>query len=267
VARPWESLARGLRWLTGRPPPPAQVPFDPDADIAQHVANQEARRRGARVTPVHLLYGLLRTDPFLQAIERVGGNAQVITARIAAMLDAPMNHLVWRIHTDLELSLRQRPPYIDNDALVAITSVATTAHHNGRAISAVDLWACVSRTGAGTALAAAGVDPYDVLFVMVHGAPPQDLALVTAHDVDIVLRDDAHSTVGVVQAILRKTFGVSELVAAECTANITKTGSVVVARLPLAEARDRVLAARAIARDHGNPLWIGLDDRPLAPYR
>jgi hypothetical protein len=95
-----------------------------------------------------------------------------------------MNHLVWRIHTDLELSLRQRPPYIDDDALVAITSVATTAHHNGRAISAVDLWACVSRTGAGTALAAAGVDPYDVLFVMVHGAPPQDLALVTAHDVE-----------------------------------------------------------------------------------
>lgn len=255
-----------MRRAVGRREPPWLAP-DPDVDVALHVAAHEAKRRASlMVTPIDMLYGLLQAEPFAAAIERVGGDPAAITDRIATVLEEPMERFVWRVHSDFELTVRQQPAYIGDDGAVALFSTRLLAHRYRRGVTVVDLWSCLSRTGAGTALEEAGVDPYDLLFWMVHGAPAQDTARITAPEVDIMVRNDDYTELELVERILGG-FGIAAPAARELALQIHHDGAAIVTRLPLAGARQDIAAIRGLARGFGQPLWIGIDDRPQSPYR
>jgi ATP-dependent Clp protease adaptor protein ClpS len=231
-----------LAWRRLWSPRRVEIPADPDAQVVFHVARHEANQRRQAVTPLHLLYGLLQHEGFVAAVERAGGDATAIEHRIVEKLDTT--------------------PGLDDSAIAAtvLDTAIAVAHHNGRLASCTDIWAYLSRTEAGRVMELDQVDPIAVLFLLAHGIREQDLSLSTASEVHVVLRNDDYTSFELVAQVLREVFELGEVAADTTMRGAHKTSRAIVGRYPLEVARRKVLAGRALARVHGAPLWLGLED-------
>src|SRR5207237_1331437 len=102
--------------------------FDEDAEIALAVARHEAKSRSQPLAPIHVLYGLIQSEPITAAIEQLGGEVDPLVDRVLAALD-------------------RAPGHPQGEELVAYA--AAIAHAHGRPASCADLWSVFSvRAGA-----------------------------------------------------------------------------------------------------------------------
>lgn len=218
-----------------------ETSFDADTQVAFGVATHAMTSRGhTELTALHLVYGLLQDEGFTTAIRALDGDPDAIESKVLALLDE-----------------RAADPTGAAQALEVINRTYWIARSTDRKIEIADLWARLFTTDAGSLVT---LDGHALLFRLVHGmaAPAPDLPGRT--DVAVVLRNDNITTFELVMTLLQDVFG---LTAADAEARAVAThheGRAIVGRYKLAVARDKVIAARARAREQGFPLWIGLED-------
>ncbi|HEU0036589.1 MAG TPA: ATP-dependent Clp protease adaptor ClpS [Kofleriaceae bacterium] len=216
--------------------------FEPDAEVALHVAGHEARTRSQSISSLHLLYGLVQDETVTSAIRAAGHDPDRLEDRVlGALAELPtgLSELTETTHYALARSLH-------------------TASMANRKIAVADLWAHLVDEEVEPVLEAAGVRHVDVLFRLAHGGGAPEIDLLGG-DVHVVLRNDDYSTREFVCEVLREVFG---LTAPDAEARMLQThnlGRGVVGRYSASEARSKIAEVRARARDQGYPLWIGIE--------
>jgi ATP-dependent Clp protease adapter protein ClpS len=232
------------------------LPLDPDAQIVFHVARHLAGP--GDVSVFGLLHGLLQNERFIEAIERVGGDAAQVAEGVS--FESPADARRWRPLSADEAPIRTQLEGRGGDAALALMHGIAVAQARGRLASCTDLWTYLLRTNAGVELERAGVDPLAVLFVMTHGVPEQDLSRTSSPYVHAVVRNDDYTRTDVVFRVLREPFDLPEPTAQEVIRAAESDGRAIVSRLELADARKRITRGRELARAHGYPLWLGIED-------
>jgi ATP-dependent Clp protease adaptor protein ClpS len=231
---------RHLRPLRARPKRPEA--FEPDAEVALHVAAHEAGSRRQELSSLHVLYGLLQDEHIAAAIEQVGGVVATLEDRVQTAIDA-------RTETPAEMiSEAQRVVYV----------AAVVAEHHERRAGCTDLWAYLTNTEAATLLDAS-LDRHAVLFRLSHGLAEPEPVLAGGHDVHVVLRNDDYTTREFVCEILQRVFALSEADAVTKMSATHDAGYTVVGRFRATDARDKIVEVRALAKTRGYPLWIGVE--------
>lgn len=228
-------------WRHLRPRPRDQTSelFEPDAEVALHVAVHEASSRQQRLTSLHVLYGLLQDDTVIAAIATAGGDAAVLEDRVLAALAAP---------ADFE----------DSAARVAGRAVAL-ARVGDRRATCTDLWAALAGSPAARLLDDSQLDRGATLFALYHGGRAPDIATLEGRDVLIVLRNDSYTTQEFVCSLLRDVFALPDGEARAVMLATHNTGRAVIGRFPAAAARDKIAQARTRIRAEAFPLWIGVE--------
>lgn len=215
--------------------------FDGDAQVVFSVAGHAMTSRGhTELWTVHLLYGLLQDETFTTAIRKLDGDPDAIESKVLAVLDE-----------------RKADPQGAVQAIEVLNRAYWIAQATDRKVEIVDVWSHLSRTEIASLI---GVDPHELLFLLVHGMRPAALDMPGRTEAHVVLRNDNHSTFELVVGILMNVFELSEDDAKARAMDTHNTGRTVIGRYKLPVARDKVIAARARARDQGYPLWIGLED-------
>jgi uncharacterized membrane protein YccC len=117
-------------WQKRREPRRLEDALDEDAAVVVSVATHEAKsRQHPEIWPIHLLYGLMQDETFVEAIKKLGGDATTIENRVLAELD------------------RRPARQHDDGAHVEAVRVLAMAHHGGeRRMTCKDLWAYLART-------------------------------------------------------------------------------------------------------------------------
>lgn len=231
-------------WQRRREPRRLEEVLAEDAAVVVSVATHEAgTRHHPEIWPIHLLYGLLQDEPFVEAIGKLGGDASAIESRVLAELD-------------------RRPPHEHDDgARVEALRVLAMAHHAGeRQMTCKDLWAYLARTTTGQLVESPELSRHALLFTFVHGMREPATDMPDRTDVHIVLRNDDYTTRDFVTDILREVFELGEDEAETRMMQVHMEGRGVVGRFKLELARKKVDEVRKRARDRLFPLWIGLED-------
>jgi ATP-dependent Clp protease adapter protein ClpS len=214
--------------------------LDTDAEVALHVAQHEARSRSHEtLTSFHLLYGLLQDEAMAEAIRSHGGDVEALEDRVLARLDATTGEA--RVMTE--------------DAQQVLSFALSVAIHGQRKATCRDLWAYLVRSEVVPLLAEAKLDPIAMLFTLAHGCREPEVS-ASGPDVHVALRNDDYTTREFVIEALAKVFGIEEAAAEALTMKIHTEGRAVVARLPAAAARAKILEVRELARPRAYPLWI-----------
>lgn len=250
--------AGALWWQSSRPRRALPSAFEPDADVALHVAGHEARTRGQAIASMHLLYGLVQDETITTALRDVGCDPDLLEDRTLSALAAigPSHELTEEID------------YVYGRAL-------HSAYSAGRKVSCRDLWAYLAGSAAHVVVTAAGVSHVAVLFRLCHGAEPPPYSVEPAPglqaapgspinappigDVHVVLRNDDYTTRDFVCEILERTFTFNT---SDSNARMMQThteGRAIIGRFSAAEAKAKILEVREAAREHGFPLWIGIE--------
>jgi ATP-dependent Clp protease adapter protein ClpS len=232
---------------------------DEEMEIVMHVAGHEAKARGQSILVEHLLLALVQSESVGGAIRSAGGDAEAVEDRVSAALDAaPRAH---------------GPLLVSDAAATALSMTAGMAAHHGRPATCADLWFALLRPPRGGELvAAAGVDPTAVLFVLAHGVAERELAAPTTEprelstsrgrdeidDVELVLVNDDFSPQELVVHVLRDELGLREDEATRLMLKTHNEGRASLGRYPTARARKAAAAMIAVARSRGYPLWIQL---------
>ena len=215
---------------------PASDTFTPDAEVALHVANHEAKSRGHEaMSSVHVLYGLVQDETITGAIRKAGGDVDALEDRVLAALGTA--------------------PTSSDDARQVVMRAVVVAQQAERRASCTDLWAYLAETAAATLLEACTINRGTVLFTLFHGISEQETP-IAAGDVFIVLRNDDYTTHEFVHRLLQDVFAVPADKATELTMTTHTAGRAVIARLAAEVARTKIAEARTLARAHGFPLWI-----------
>jgi ATP-dependent Clp protease adaptor protein ClpS len=233
--------AGALWWHQARPRRALASAFEGDADVALHVAGHEARSRGQAIASVHLLYGLVQDEVITTALRDAGHDPDALEDRTLAALST--------IKSADELT--EEIDYVYGRAL-------HSAYSHGRKVSCRDLWAYLAGSDAGALIDAAGIDHVAILFRLCHGAEPAIEAPPGA-DVHVVLRNDDYTTRDFVIDVLERVFTFN---AGDANARMMQThteGRAVIGRFTPAEARAKIQEVRDLAREHGFPLWIGIE--------
>jgi ATP-dependent Clp protease adapter protein ClpS len=235
----WWQLQRKRYMRDGRKV--LEAGFDGDAQVVFSVAGHAMTSRGhPELWPVHLLYGLLQDESFTSAIKQLDGDPDAIESSVLSALDET-----------------KPDPASAAQAIAVLNRAYGIAQATGRTVSIIDLWSHLSRMDIASLVA---VDPYELLFLLVHGMRPASLDMVGRTDVAVVLRNDNHTTFELVTGILQNVFELSGTEAQSRALETHTEGRTIIGRYKLPIARDKVIAARARARDGGYPLWIGLED-------
>jgi ATP-dependent Clp protease adaptor protein ClpS len=233
---------------------------DEEMQIVTHVAGHEARARGQPILVEHLLLALVQSESVAGAIRTAGGDTEAVEDRVSAALDA---------------APRSSAPVLalSEAAAIALSMTAGMAAHHGRQATCADLWFALMRPPHGGELvAAAGVDPTAVLFVLAHGVAERELAAPATEprelpaspgqgaidDVELVLVNDDFSPQELVVRVLRDELGLRDDEATRLMLKTHHEGRASLGRYPSAHARKVVAAIIALARRRGYPLWIRL---------
>jgi ATP-dependent Clp protease adaptor protein ClpS len=219
--------------------------LDPSVEIVLHVANHEARARAQTLSALHVVYGLLQDEDFVAAIVKLGGDPEAIEGAVHAELD--------------RFGPTPAAGAIDpHEGSMIFGRASVIAQHNGRPVSATDLWNCLARSPAGKIVEPGALVPGALLFLLTHGliAPPE---IPDATAVHIVLRNDDYTTRDFVVAILREVFELPEPEAVALMSAVHTTGRAIVGRFAVAVAKTKIDTVRTKAREHGFPLWIGAE--------
>jgi ATP-dependent Clp protease adaptor protein ClpS len=227
------------RHLRPRPRDNTSALFEPDAEVALHVAMHEASSRHQELSSIHVLYGLLQDEAVVAAIATAGGDPDALEDRVLAALAA-------------------LPGDDDSGAPVA-NRAAVIAYATGRRATCTDLWATLAGSSAARLLDDARLDRGGTLFALFHGGHAPEITLPDARDVLVVLRNDHYTTQEFVCGVLRDVFALPEAQASEVMLATHATGRGVIGRFTAAAARDKITAARALAQAQAFPLWIGVE--------
>jgi ATP-dependent Clp protease adaptor protein ClpS len=213
--------------------------FEPDAEVALHVAVHEATSRHQSVSSLHVLYGLLQDEAVIAAIATAGGDPDALEDRVLAALATPPD---------------------DDDLGGGIAGrAATVARQTGRRASCTDLWAALAGSPAAELLHDCRLDRGATLFALFHGGRAPDIALPDDRDVLVVLRNDHYTTQQFVCGLLRDVFALPDAQASAIMLATHTAGRAVVGRFTASAARDKIAQARALARAEAFPLWIGVE--------
>src|SRR5262249_57660356 len=120
-----------------------------------------------------------------------GGNADALEDRVLSALATPVDDA-------------------HEDAQWIIGRAAAISQRAGRLASCTDLWAFMSESHAGRLVDEAKLDRGATLFALFHGGREPEGTLGDARDVLVALRDDQHTTPGVLGAMLRDVFALPE---------------------------------------------------------
>jgi ATP-dependent Clp protease adaptor protein ClpS len=221
--------------------------LDPDAKVIMHVARHAATSRQHRyMTPLHVLYGIAQDETFVAALAKLEGDASALE-----------QHLL----DELEDVKQDALPEEETPYQTALGRAATCAIHQDREVRCVDLFAYLVRVEEFRTLLAPGkVDPYALLFELVHGMAEPTTDVPDRTDVHVVLRNDDFTTQEFVSRILGETFALPPDQAHARMMQTHTEGRAIVGRFKLAEARQKIDAVRALAREQSFPLWIGVED-------
>ncbi len=212
--------------------------LDTDAEIAIHVAQHEARQRGAdRLTPLHVLYGCLQVESVTDAVRRAGGDPDAL-------------------ESDALDRIGDRTPELVRDGELVLARVWVTARRHERPATIVDLWTCLLRTTLRPTIDAR-VDGRVVAVALAHRASEPEIT--GTGDVLVVLRNDDYSSFELVIEVLTSVFGTSEDEARRLALHVHETGRGVVGRFSVGDARAKIADARNRASEHGAPLWIATE--------
>jgi ATP-dependent Clp protease adaptor protein ClpS len=216
--------------------------FEPDAQIVFTVAGHAMTTRGhTEMWPLHLLYGLLQDESFTSAVKAQGGDPDAIESKVLTELD--------------DRKTDERGP---EQLVYVINHAYYVARSHDRKVSVVDLAGRV--LGVPSVSELLGIDPYELNFRLVHGLAPPSLEMPGRTDVAVVLRNDNFTTFEFVIAVLVNVFDLPPDDAEARAMQTHKESRSIIGRYKLAVARDKLITARARARDAGFPLWIGLED-------
>jgi ATP-dependent Clp protease adaptor protein ClpS len=231
-------------WQKRREPRRLEDALDEDAAVVVSVATHEAKsRQHPELWPIHLLYGLMQDDAFVEAIRKLGGDATAIENRVLAELD------------------RRPARQHDDGAHVEAVRVLAMAHHGGeRRMTCKDLWAYLARTTTGRLVEGDGVTCHALVFAFAHGMQEPSTEMPGRTDVHVVLRNDDYTTRDFVVDVLRDVFEVSEDDAETRMMQVHTEGRGIVGRYKLPVAKQKVDEVRRRARERVFPLWIGLED-------
>jgi ATP-dependent Clp protease adaptor protein ClpS len=232
--------ASALWWHQSRPQRALDTAFEPEAEVALHVAGHEAKTRGHGLGSLHLLYGLLQDETITNALREAEYDPDALEDRVLAAIAA----------------VRPSDEIIDEPEHVY--GAAHAAHAHDRKVSVRDLWAHLGGSKAGQVLDAAGISHVKMLFQLCHGHEPA-IDLGSPADVYIVLRNDDYTTREFVCDVLERVFAYSADDANIRMMETHTTGRAVIGRFTRAEARAKLQEVRDLARDHGFPLWIGAE--------
>jgi ATP-dependent Clp protease adapter protein ClpS len=230
---------------------------DEAMEIVMHVAGHEARARSQAILVEHLLLALVQSESVAAAIRSAGGDAEAVEDRVSAALD--------------DAPRATGPLRVSDAAAAALSMTAGMAAHHGRQATCADLWFALLRPPRGGELvAAAGVDPTAVLFVLAHGQAEPELAASETRevpaspgqgeidDVEMVLVNDDFSPQELVVHVLRDQLGLRQEEATRLMLKTHHEGRASLGRYPAAHARKSAAAMIATARSRGYPLWIRL---------
>lgn len=211
--------------------------LEPDAEVALHVAVHEATTRRDRLSSIHVLYGLLQDEAVTGAIAEVGASPDALEDRVLEELGrgAAPDPVGWRIEV-----------------------LAGHARMRGRRASCIDLFAALAELPAAALCDRAGLRRGDVMYALVHGGRPPEIA-GDGPDVLVVLRNDDYTTQQFVQAALVEVFGLADAEATRLMLETHQGGRATIGRYPAAEARAKIGQVRDRAQAHAFPLWIATE--------
>ncbi|HET9627322.1 MAG TPA: ATP-dependent Clp protease adaptor ClpS [Kofleriaceae bacterium] len=220
------------------------LPLTPDAEVAVHVAIHEAEARHQAMASLHILYGLLQDDAVTAAIRSAGADPDALEDRVLSQLgQAPLP-----------------APDPDNPDDGHWLVARAIARRHDRPVGCADLWALLGEFPVAKLLDAAALDRGAVLFILFHGGPAPELPAAADHrDVFVVLRNDHFTTQELVCHVLRDVFALSDTQAQATMLAAHTSGRAVIGRFSAAAARAKIDQARALARPHAFPLWIGTE--------
>lgn len=215
-----------------------------EMQVVLHVANHEATQRRQQLAPMHLAYGLLQDDAFVEAVKTLGGDAEAIEARVLSEMDRGVMDVIG--------------PDVP-EAVMAVAHASATAQMAGRTATCADLFGHLVRTHGGPLFDAPPLTPHALLFLLVHGERAARSTIEGARDVMVVLRNDDLTTRNFVVDVLKEVFALSPEDAERVMMNTHEGGRGVVGRFAAEVAKDRVASARERAAAARFPLWIGVE--------
>lgn len=215
-----------------------------EMQVVLHVANHEATQRRQQLAPMHLAYGLLQDDAFVDAVKMLEGDADAIEARVLAEMDRGVMDVLG--------------PDVP-EAVMAVAHASATAQMAGRTATCADLFGHLIRTHGGPLFDAPPLTSHALLFLLVHGERAARSSIENARDVLVVLRNDDLTTRNFVVDMLKEVFALSPEEAERVMLSTHEGGRGVVGRFASEVARDRLVSARERAVAEHFPLWIGVE--------
>lgn len=214
--------------------------LDEDMQIALHLAKHAATSRNQPLGPLHVLYAVTQAERVTAAIAKLGADPAALETAITTRLDDEVHDLDPR----------------DGNRLLG--TALGIAHGHARPMSCTDALVMIQRTPAGALLDQAPLSGDALVFELVHGdVPPVTLPRET--HVHVVLRNDDYSTMQMVEHILETVFGLDPKTAHDQMRAVHEGGRAVVGRFGIEDAREKITAARAIAKASHAPLWLGVE--------
>ena len=214
--------------------------LDDDMQVALHLAKHAAISRNQPLGPLHVLYAVTQDEKVAAAIAKLGGDPAALEAAITDQLEQAVHDL---------------DPRDGNKVLGTALGIA---HGHARPMTCIDALVMVQRTPAGALLDQPPLTGDALVFELVHGdLPPVTLPRET--HVHVVLRNDDYSPMQLIKHVLETAFGLEPAKAHEMMRAVHEGGRAVVGRFGVEDAREKITAARAIARAAHAPLWLGVE--------
>jgi ATP-dependent Clp protease adaptor protein ClpS len=215
--------------------------LDDNMQVALHLAKHAAASRNQPLASIHVLYAITEDERVAAAIEKLGGDRAGLDAALQAAMDKVEHATDPREGTRL------------------LGAALGIAHNDAqRQMTCTDTLAMLLRTPVAAVLDRPPISGDALLFALVHGdVPPATLPRET--HVHVVLRNDDYTPMPLVVHVLESAFGLDATRATALMRSVHDGGRAVIGRLSVEDAREKVTAAREMARTAHAPLWIGVE--------
>ena len=214
--------------------------LDENMQVALHLAKHAAASRNQTLASIHVLYAIIEDERVTAAIEKLGGDRAGLDAALQAAMDAA-------------------EPTHPREGTQLLGAALGIAHNDAqRQMTCTDTLAMLLRTPVASLLDRPPISGDALLFALVHGdVPPATLPRET--HVHVVLRNDDYTPMPLVVRVLETAFGLDSTSAATLMRSVHDGGRAVIGRFAVEDAREKVTAARELARASHAPLWIGVE--------
>ncbi len=214
--------------------------LDEGMQIALALAKHEAATRNQPMGAIHILAALTQAETVDAALETLCADR----AGLEAALDAAM----------------EQPPTATDprEGTRLLGTALGIAHSHHRKMACADALSILLRTPVAALLDRPPITGDALLFQLVHGTQPPAKLPRESH-VHVVLRNDDYTAMQLVVHVLETVFGLPTEKSTELMRAVHEGGRAVIGRFTVADAEEKVLAARALAKATHSPLWIGVE--------